>query len=156
MDPEDQKPKITLANFFESIKDTNVVAQRALKLSSGLSKTVEKTAETVEVNKSDIQELQKTISTISKDVTNIQDYIEDQQERRSRELDKREDEVFEKEDKLQKEFKGESDAKGAGGATSTADALGKGAGAFISGGLGFGLMGLNALNSPRSAGQIFG
>lgn len=156
MDPEDQKPKITLANFFESIKDTNVIAKRALKLSSGLSKTVEKTAETVEVNKSDIQELQKTISTISKDVTNIQDYIEDQQERRSRELDKREDEVFEKEDKLQKEFKGESDAKGAGGATSTADALGKGAGAFLSSGLGFGLMGLNALISPRSAGEMFG
>ena len=156
MDPEDQKPKITLANFFESIKDTNVIAQRALKLSSGLSKTVEKTAETVEVNKSDIQELQKTVATISKDVTSIQDYIEDQQERRSRELDKREDEVFEKEDKLQKEFKGEGGAKGAGGATSTADALGKGAGAFISSGLGFGLMGLNALMSPRSAGEIFG
>ena len=55
MDPDDQQPKkITLANFFESIKDTNVVAQRALKLSSGLGKTIEKTTETVEVNKSDI------------------------------------------------------------------------------------------------------
>lgn len=156
MDPEDQKPKITLANFFESIKDTNVIAKRALKMSSGFSKAIKESSDLIEVNKSDIQELQKTVATISKDVTNIQDYIEDQQERRSRELDKREDEVFEKEDKLQKEFKGEGGAKGAGGATSTADALGKGAGAFISGGLGFGLMGLNALNSPRSAGQIFG
>jgi len=157
MDPDDQQPKkITLANFFESIKDTNVVAQRALKLSSGLGKTIEKTTETVEVNKSDIQELQKTVATISKDVTNIQDYIQEQQERRSRELDKREDEVFEKEDRLQKEFKGEGGAKGAGGATNTADSLGKGAGAFISGGLGFGLMGLNALISPRSAGEMFG
>ena len=156
MDPEDQKPKITLANFFESIKDTNVIAKRALKMSSGFSKAIKESSDLIEVNKSDIQELQKTISTISKDVTNIQDYIEDQQERRSRELDKREDEVFEKEDKLQKEFKGESDAKGAGGATSTADALGKGAGAFLSSGLGFGLMGLNALISPRSAGEMFG
>ena len=48
MDPDDQQSKkITLANFFESIKDTNVMAQRALKLSSGLGKTVEKTTETV-------------------------------------------------------------------------------------------------------------
>ena len=156
MDPEDQKPKITLANFFESIKDTNVIAKRALKMSSGFSKAIKESSDLIEVNKSDIQELQRKITTISQDITNIQDYIEDQQERRSRELDKREDEVFEKEDKLQKEFKGEGDTKGAGGATSTADALGKGAGAFISSGLGFGLMGLNALMSPRSAGEIFG
>ena len=156
MDPEDQKPKITLANFFESIKDTNVIVKRALKMSSGFSKAIKESSDLIEVNKSDIQELQRKVTTISQDITNIQDYIEDQQERRSRELDKREDEVFEKEDKLQKEFKGESDTKGAGGATSTADALGKGAGAFISSGLGFGLMGLNALMSPRSAGEIFG
>ena len=156
MDPEDQKPKITLANFFESIKGTNAIAQRALKMSSGFSKAIKESSDLVEVNKQDILELQRKVATISQDVTNIQDYIEDQQERRSRELDKREDEVFEKEDKLQKEFKGEDGAKGAGGATSTADALGKGAGAFLSSGLGFGLMGLNALISPRSVGEIFG
>ena len=144
MDPEDQKPKITLANFFESIKDTNVVAQRALKLSSGLSKTVEKTAGTVEVNKKDIQELQKTVSTISKDVTNIQDYIEEQQERRSRELDKREDEIFEKEDKLQKESKGDQGPLGR--AKDFLDnRVDGGAGAVASAGFGPALLGLNAL-----------
>jgi len=144
MEPEDQKPKITLANFFESIKDTNVVAQRALKLSSGLSKTVEKTAGTVEVSKKDIQELQKTVSTISKDVTNIQDYIEEQQERRSRELDKREDEIFEKEDKLQKESKGDQGPLGR--AKDFLDnRVDGGSAAIASAGLGPSLLGLNAL-----------
>ena len=145
MDPDDQQPKkITLANFFESIKDTNVVAQRALKLSSGLGKTIEKTTETVEVNKKDISELQKTVATISKDVTNIQDYIQEQQERRSRELDKREDEIFEKEDKLQKESKGNEGPLGK--AKNFLDnRVEGGAGAIASAGLGPTLMGINAL-----------
>ena len=155
MDPDDQQSKkITLANFFESIKDTNVVAQRALKLSSGLGKTIEKTTETVEVNKKDILELQKTVETISKDVNNITDYIQEQQERRSRELDKREDEIFEKEDKLQKESKideSQKQSSGGGGGDSLSAA-----GAALSGGLGVGLMGLNAFTAGRGFGGIIG
>ena len=156
MDPDDQQPKkITLANFFESIKDTNVVAQRALKLSSGLGKTIEKTTETVEVNKKDISELQKTVETISKDVNNITDYIQEQQERRSRELDKREDEIFEKEDKLQKESKaGESQTQSSGGGGG-GDSL-SAAGAALSSGLGVGLMGLNAFTAGRGFGGSVG
>ena len=155
MDPDDQQPKkITLANFFESIKDTNVVAQRALKLSSGLGKTIEKTTETVEVNKKDISELQKTVETISKDVNNITDYIQEQQERRSRELDKREDEIFEKEDKLQKESKideSQKQSSGGGGGDSLSAA-----GAALRSGLGVGLMGLNAFTAGRGFGGIIG
>ena len=144
MDPEDQKPKITLANFFESIKGTNAIAQRALKMSSGFSKAIKESSDLVEVNKQDILELQRKVATISQDITNIQDYIEEQQERRSRELDKREDEIFEKEDKLQKESKGDQGPLGR--AKDFLDnRVAGGAGAVASAGFGPALLGLNAL-----------
>ena len=103
--------KITIANFFESIKKIDKVANDALgKTSSNLN--------IIEKNQSLIDSLSNSLQSIQSEIQQITQYLIVQQDQREKDLDKQADLLAAREDQQQKRKRGESLTGGGGDGTS--------------------------------------